>query len=209
MDAELGKFIAALFAIMNPATAIPVFLAVTEGDKTEKRRRIAISAGVAVAVILTISAFAGKPLLALFGISLASFEGAGGIIILLMALSMLKAEPSKVHHSPEEAKEGSETANPAIFPIAIPLLAGPGAISTVILFGDRLHGVGGYSIIIGGIFVMSIVLAISLAMAPILAKVLGKTGMNVVSRIMGMILAAIAVEMIASAFAKLWSGLAT
>ncbi|MEZ4752067.1 MAG: MarC family protein [Bdellovibrionota bacterium] len=207
MESDLVKFIAALFAIMNPATAIPVFLTVTEGRSAAEQRRIAVTAAIAVFVILLVAALFGKQLLTLFGISIASFEAAGGIIILLMSLSMLRAESSRVHHSSEESQEGSQSDNPAFFPIAIPLLAGPGAISTAIIFSERLSSASGIVIIGIGIAVMALVLALSLSLAGRIAGVLGKTGMNIVSRIMGMILAAIAVEMIASGLKTLLPGL--
>jgi multiple antibiotic resistance protein len=197
MSSEFLKFAAALFAILNPFGNIAIFLSVTAGRSAAERARIALVASAAVLITLVIAAVIGQRILDLFGISVGSFRVAGGVIILLIALSMLHAQQSSVHHSAEEEAEGQEKDNPAIFPLAIPMIAGPGAITTVILYAEHARGLTGVLAIGGVILLLCGALLLALRTASRLSSLLGSTGMNVLTRIMGMILAAIAVEMMA------------
>ena len=133
---EIAKFFAALFAIMNPIGNIPVFLSVTDGKSGGERFRIAAVAAGAVATILVVCVLIGADLLKAFGVSVAGLRTAGGLIILSIAYSLLHAKPSGMHHAASDA-DSNDQENPAIYPLAMPLLAGPGAITTVIVFA---HG---------------------------------------------------------------------
>jgi multiple antibiotic resistance protein len=204
MSSEFVKFAAALFAILNPFGNTAIFLSVTADRSSAERHRIALITAAAVLVTLLAAAVVGEEILALFGISIGSFRVAGGVIILLIGLSMLHARPSGVHHSAEEEAAGQQKDNPAIFPLAIPVIAGPGAIATAILYAQHAEGIGGALTIGVVIVLMCAVLLLALRAADRLSSLLGPTGMNVLTRLMGMILAAIAVEMMAGGLGELF-----
>ena len=190
---DIVKFFAALFAIMNPIGGIPVFLSVTDGKTDVERARIATVASIAVALILIVCVLVGVELLRAFGISVAGLRTAGGLIILSIAYSLLHAKPSGMHQSPEDVRAQD---NPAIYPLAMPMIAGPGAISTVIVFAHGAGGASAYGALIAVIVVMAFLVFLGMRMAVLASKVLGPAGMNVITRMMGIILAAIAVEMV-------------
>jgi MarC family membrane protein len=187
---EIVKAFAALFAIMNPIGNIPIFLSVTDGKSDAERSRIAGVAAAAVAAILVACVLIGAELLRAFGISVAGLRTAGGLIILSIAYSLLHAKPSGMHHAPGDADPQE---NPAVYPLAMPLLAGPGAIATVIVFA---HGATGYVGLIGVVLVMAVLLFLGMRLAVPASRLLGDAGMNIITRVMGIILAAIAVEMV-------------
>jgi multiple antibiotic resistance protein len=188
----LVKAFAALFAIMNPIGNIPIFLSVTDGRSDAERGRIAGVAAGAVAVILIACVLVGNTLLRAFGISVAGLRAAGGLIILSIAFSLLHARPSGMHHEPSDADAKDD---PAVYPLAMPLLAGPGAIATVIVFAHGASGATAYAGLIGVVLVMAVLLFLGMRLAVPASRVLGAAGMNVITRIMGIILGAIAVEM--------------
>src|SRR5579862_4847195 len=132
--AEYTKFILALLVIVNPIGAVPLFVTMTTGNTAEERQRIARVASVSVAIVLIVSAVAGQPMLAFFGITIASFKVGGAILILLLAISMMHATPTGEKQTPEEAIEAVDKESIAVVPLAIPLLSGPGAISTTIIY---------------------------------------------------------------------------
>ncbi|HXV24193.1 MAG TPA: MarC family protein [Alphaproteobacteria bacterium] len=204
MSSEFVKFAAALFAILNPFGNTAIFLSVTAERSAAERRTIALMTAAAVLITLLVAAVVGQEILALFGISIGSFRIAGGVIIMLIALSMLHARPSGVHHSASEESDGQQKDNPAIFPLAIPVIAGPGAMATVILYAEHARGIGGALVIGAVIVLMCLILLITLRAAGRLSSFLGPTGMNVLIRLMGMILAAIAIEMIAGGLTQLF-----
>ena len=204
---EFLRFAAALFAIMNPFGNIAIFLSITADRSPAERARIATLASAAVLITLLVVAVLGEEILALFDISVGSFRIAGGIIILILALSMLHAQPSGVHHSEEEEDAGKEKDNPAFFPLAIPLIAGPGSIATVILYSQRAHGLLETATIGLVILLMCALLLITLRAADRLSGFLGTTGLNVMTRLMGMLLAAIAVEMMVGGLTDLFPAL--
>lgn len=205
---EFLKFLIALLAIMNPLGAVPVFVTMTGGQSAGERARSALMTALTVLITLAVSAAAGQSILAFFGIDIDDFRVAGGIVVLLMALSMLHAEPSAIHHTPEEASEGAEKDNPAVMPLGVPLLAGPGAIATVILFAQQAGGMPGFAAIAAVILIAAVAVYLALRLGAPLAHALGRTGLNIVTRLMGLIIAAIAVSMIAAGLARLFPGLA-
>ncbi len=204
MSGEFVKFAAALFAILNPIGNTAIFLSVTSERSGAERQKIALMTSVAVLITLLVTAVVGQEILDLFGISVGSFRVAGGIIILLLALSMLHAQPSRVQHSPAEEAHGKEKDNPAIFPLAIPMIAGPGAMATVIVNSQHAQGVAGGVMVGAVIVVMCVVVLVVLGAATRLSSLLGPTAMNVLTRLMGMVLAAIAVEMVADGLGQLF-----
>ena len=204
MSSEFLKFAAALFAIMNPFGNVAIFLSIIGDRDRAERRKIALATSAAVLATLLVAAALGEQILAMFGISVGSFRIAGGIIILILALSMLHAQTSAVHHTPEEEHAGKIKDNPAIFPLAIPLIAGPGSIATVILYAQHAEGVLGWTTIGAVIALMCALLLAALYAADRMTAFLGTTGINVLTRLMGMILAAIAVEMVAGGLIQLF-----
>ncbi len=195
---EHAKFIAALLAIVNPIGAIPIFLNLTADQSTTERRRTGTMAAVSTGMVLGVTLVIGEALLGFFGISIASFRVGGGILILLMSISMMQASVSPVKQTEEEARDIAERDTVAVVPLAIPILAGPGAMSTVILYAQRLPSLKHYLILSAEIAIVTISIWISFRAAYFIASLLGKTGINIITRIMGLIMAAIGVEFIAS-----------
>jgi multiple antibiotic resistance protein len=198
----------ALFVIADPVAAIPIFITLTSGNSAAERKRIASVTALTVATVLVSSIFLGQPLLRLFGISIASFRVGGGILILLMAIAMLNARVSRTHSTPEEVQEGTEKDDPAVVPLGVPLLAGPGTISTIVIYAHQAKDLyDTIFLVLAGLFVAFTVL-IALRLADPLRELLGRTGINIVSRLLGLVLAAVAVEFIAGGLVQLMPGLA-
>jgi multiple antibiotic resistance protein len=198
------KALVTLLAIVNPLGVIPFFIHYTQGFTPEqKRRTILISSFTAFAVI-AVSAVAGLQILDFFGISLASFQVGGGLLLMTGALAMLNAQPAEAKSNPEEMLDAAARASIAVVPLGIPLLTGPATMSTVVIYAEKardfwqLAALVGYGVVIG----FAVMLAFSLA-NPI-AKLMGKTGINVMTRLMGLILAALAVEVMADGLHKLF-----
>jgi multiple antibiotic resistance protein len=194
--AQLTKLTVTLIAIVDPVAAIPVFLSATGGLAAVVRARIARTVTLTVFGVLAASAVVGREILDLFGISLPAFQIGGGILFLMLAISMLQAKESWIRQTPAEAEEAIEREGLAIVPLAIPLLAGPGAITTMILatqesahYLDRLILLLPAALIAGAVW-------ITLLAAQPISRRLGQTGINIVTRIMGLIIAAIAVEFV-------------
>jgi len=183
-----------LISVLNPLGVIPIFLAVT-ADQAPDQKKVTIKRTVAaVALILMLSAFSGTYLLEFFGIDIDSFRIAGGILLLLMAVHMLQARTSTVKTNAYEQSEAVEKEDVSVVPLAIPLLAGPGSISTVILFSTSMtHIVDKIALGVIILFVVLIIWPVLMLSEPIGNK-LGRTGLNIATRIMGLILAAIAVR---------------
>ena len=195
------KLLVGLISIVNPIGAIPVFLDLTR-ERPRERRGIALQTSVAVLVILVVALLGGETVLEFFGIGLPSFRCAGGILVFLMALSMLRAEPTGMRHTPQEV-ESARSDSVAVVPLAMPMLAGPGAVSTVIVYAHASRAwrhTGSMGAVITG---TALATYAALRFAPFIERLLGQTGMNVVTRVMGLILAAIAVELIAGGVIQL------
>jgi len=192
------KIFVGLLAIVNPFGAIPMFISMTADESVAQRRDTTNQVALGLTIILLVALFAGDLLLQFFGITIDSFRVGGGILVLLMAISMLQAKTSPVKQTTEEATESIQKESVAIVPLAMPLLAGPGAISAVILAAHKANSVVGSLIIAGGIVVLSLVVWVVLRMSPWIAGHMGATGINIMTRIMGLMLTAIAVEFIAS-----------
>jgi multiple antibiotic resistance protein len=187
----ITNYFISLFMLCSPLTAIPVFLNLTLGRQKEVRRRIAIILGVAVGLILIITTWIGGFLLEVLGIRIPAFQCAGGIIVFLLALSMLNAQMSPMRQT--EHEENAKGVIP-IVPLAIPVMAGPGALSGVIVVANTYHAFSDLVILSLCAALVGVATAIILYFGVQLEKKLGPTGLNVVTRIGGLILAALAVE---------------
>ncbi|MBS0586143.1 MAG: NAAT family transporter [Verrucomicrobia bacterium] len=186
------NYFVTLFMLCSPLTAIPVFLSLTQGREKKHRQKIGFWSGLAVAVILIITTWIGAPLLAFLGIRIPAFQCAGGIIVFLLALSMLNAQISPMRHSEEETKIKAPSVS--VVPLAIPVMAGPGALSSVIVASNTYTSLADHIILsICGIGVGAMA-AVLLCFAVPVERKLGSSGLNIVTRIGGLILAALAIE---------------
>jgi multiple antibiotic resistance protein len=181
-----------LLVIIDPFGLTPVFVALTQGMTTRERRAIALRACLTAAGLLMLFAAFGETVLGFVGISMAAFRVAGGALLFLTALDMLFERRTKRR----EDQTGDDRPDPSVFPLAIPLIAGPGSIASIILLSGQRPGIEGLGVVV---VVMLAVLCVVLAMfllSGLLERLLGKTGINVVTRLLGMLLAALAVQFI-------------
>lgn len=206
--AEYIKIFVGLLAIINPFGAIPLFISMTAEENARQRRATTRMVAFGVGIILLVALFFGELLLQFFAITIDSFRVGGGILVLLMAIAMLHAKTSQIRQTVEEADESIEKESVAIVPLAMPLLAGPGAISTVILAAHKSSGVVHYLSVALGIIVLSLVVWGVLRVSPWITRRISATGINIFTRIMGLILAAIAIEFIANGLKGLFPALA-
>jgi multiple antibiotic resistance protein len=182
-----------LLAISNPLGALPVFLAVTEGLTTAERMRAALRAASAATIILAAAALGGRPLLAAFGISMPALQAAGGLVILLMGLEMLHGAPTPVQHD----VDGQQTpADRVLVPLAMPLLAGPGAITTVLTLSARAETWADMLMFLLAVVVVGATIAVVLLSAARVGSLLGTRGQRILLRFMGLILAAVGAEIL-------------
>ena len=200
------KIFIALLAVVDPLAAMPIIVSITTRDKTAELKAIARTVVLSVTIVLLLALYAGHQALILFGISINSFRVSGGILLMLMSLSMLQGKISETVRNEEEARE--EAKQTAVVPLAIPLLAGPGAISTVILYAQKGSGIHHYLLISLDIIAVTTILWCVLRTTPWLTQRLSRTTINVVIRLMGLILLALAVEFIAGGLKGLFPKLA-
>lgn len=192
---EYSKIFISLFAIVDPVGTIPIIIAFTAGMTAQRRDRVGRVASVSVLMILLVALLLGESILSFFAISIHSFRTAGGILILLMAINMLIGDKPKLEI--DDAVDSDATSSVAVVPLSTPLLAGPGAISTVILDAHRGSSAGHYGAMALVLLLLSLTVWLTFLIAPWVSQRLGKVGSNIVTRLMGLLLAAIAVEFIA------------
>ncbi len=188
-----------LFAIVDPFAAIPPFLAMTANDTARSRRRVARTACLTCGGVMSVFALLGPSIFHLFGITLPAFQVAGGLVLLLSALDMLRAKKSALKETPEEFDEGMHKNDIAITPLAVPLLAGPGAITTSIVLAERAATLAHKAIFYVMIAFVALLSYWTLTVAAESAKKLSPTILNIITRLMGLLLAAIGVQFILSA----------
>ncbi len=186
----------AIFSVVDPLGVVPVYIAMTAADSKEHKRRTAMRASITMAMALAVFAASGEYILHFFGISIGSFRIAGGVLLFLLAVDMLRAQPSRQRTTPEEEAEGMEKPDVSIFPLAIPMLSGPGSFATVMVLMTRAHTILERGIVFIAIALNAILAFAILIGATVAEKRLGKTGMNVLHRVMGLLLAAIAVQFV-------------
>ena len=196
----------AVFLIVDPFGALPLFLAMTSRDPPEKARAMARKACIAAALLLAVFTLFGGLLFRLFGVTLAAFRVAGGLLLLLTALDMLRARPSETRTTAQETQEGVEKDDIAIVPLAIPLLAGPGSIATVMVLMAKGDGVRTGAAVLASVLATFVISYFVLAGGQALGRRLGQTGLAVVHRVFGLILATIAVQFIFEGGRELLAG---
>ncbi len=201
---EYTRFFSSLLVILDPFMAIPILLALTADYTQAERNRVARIATITVATVLILVALTGETLLHWMGTSLGSFRVGGGIVLFLMALAMLQAQTDPVRTTSAEAKNAAKKTSIAVVPLAIPLLAGPGAMSTVIIAMHRSSAPHHPWMIMAIILMVALILWVVLRLARPIGKMLGEIGLNILNRIFGLILAAIAVEVIANGLKQLF-----
>lgn len=204
---EFTRIFIGLFAIVNPIGAVPLYLSFT-GNIKSQRLKIARTTGLSVAIIFTVAIVIGQSLLDFFSISIDAFRVAGGILLMLMAFGMLEARTGRTRHTPEEDEEAIDSTSVAVVPLALPLLAGPGAISTVILFSNQSKSLQDTIVLLLVCQLIALIVWQTLRFAPQIGDRMSQTALNVTTRVMGLILASMAVEFIIGGLRNLLPGLA-
>ena len=208
---EIYTPLVALLAIVNPIGVIPFYIHFTEGFTREQRQRTVRVAAFSAFVVIAVSALAGLKIIEFFGISLASFQVGGGTLLLISALQMLNAQPAETR--PEDVNEGDTKVDAgdsiAVVPLTIPLLTGPATISTMVIYADKTRHWWELAFLVGYGVVIGLAVWLAFSAAGRIARVLGKTGINVMTRLMGLILAALAVEVMSDGLIKLFPILAS
>jgi multiple antibiotic resistance protein len=195
-----------LFSIVDPIGVVPVYLALMGSAPRAEQRRTAIRATVTGASVLLVFAATGTAIFHFFGITIPAFKVAGGVLLATMALEMMRAKQSPVKSTPEETSDARAGDDLAVTPIGIPLISGPGAIATVIMWSTRAGGAQEKLALYASIGLVIAITLVSLVFASRLVRVLGKTGINVVTRIMGLILAATAAQFVIDGWREAMAG---
>ncbi|MFQ1699952.1 MarC family protein [Loktanella agnita] len=196
---EIPALIAAfttMFIIMDPPGLAPVFIALTQGMPAAQRRAIAVRACVVSAGLMLLFLGLGEAVLGFIGISMDAFRIAGGILLFLTALDMLfqKRQARREENAAEGQAEHHD--DPSVFPLALPLIVGPGAITTIILLAGQAEGMADFAAISAVLLAVLSITFLSFLAAPAIERALGKTGLNIVTRVLGMLLAALAVQFV-------------
>ncbi len=202
------QFFLGLVAAVNPVGIMPIFVSLTGHMTLEDKHKTAITANLSVAVILVISLLAGQMLLDMFSISLDSFRVAGGLLLLSIAFSMMSGKLGEDKQNKQEKSEYVSREQIGVVPLAMPLMAGPGAISSTIVYGSRYPSAFDTFGIIITIALFAVCSWFLFRSAPLIVRFLGQTGINVITRIMGLILGALGIEFIANGLRNLFPGLA-
>ena len=201
------RFFVTLTAVLDPFLAVPIFLTVTAARGARERSRLVNAVAVTVFAVLGGAALFGEQLLIVVGASLPAFRVGGGLVLLLMALAMLNAEVGGVRQSEEEAAELESGEMRGVVPLAIPLLAGPGAISTTIIAAEKGIGVFHFAMVLGVIAAVSLLTWLVLRAANAIGERISRTGLNIATRLLGLLLAAFAVQTMAEGLRELFPGL--
>ena len=195
--------LSSVFFLVDPFAVIPTFLAMTPGAAASERRHTARRAALTCFIVLAVFATAGGLIFKVFGITLAAFKIAGGVILIMIGLEMLQARKSGTKQSPEEAAEGAAREAIGVIPLGIPMLAGPGAISTVMILTGESRRWWQFGVIFAVIALTSAISFWILAAADRVGRYLGETGIRILTRLMGLLLTAVAVQFIINGFADL------
>lgn len=190
----LITFTSILF-IVDPIAALPSYLVITQDETPVQRRATALRACVAMALLLIVFGFGGRWIFRAFGITLPAFRIAGGLILWFVAADMLRAQRS-TQETPQELAEGQAKDDVALTPLAIPILAGPGAISTVMVLAGEARSVAHSAVVYGSVALTAFISYVTLRLGERLVAFLGRTGIRVVTRIMGLLLAAVATQFV-------------
>ena len=206
---DLLKPLIALLAIVNPIGAVPFFLHFTQNLTREQRRRTIRVASTSAFLVVAVSAVAGLKIIDFFGISIASFQVGGGLLLLISSLNMLNAQQAESRGT--DVGDGQAKADAgdsiAVVPLTIPLLTGPATISTMVIYAEKTRTLMQHAVLVGYGVVIGLATFLVFSASGRIARVLGRTGINVMTRLMGLILAAMAVELLADGLLKLFPAL--
>ena len=187
---------------------VPFFIHYTQGFSREQKQRTVLISSFSAFVVIATSALLGLQILNFFGISLASFQVGGGMLLLISAMNMLNAQPAEAkpqtHDMEDGAAKAAMGASIAVVPLTIPLLTGPATMSTVVIYAEKAKTFWQLGTLVGYGLVIALATALCFSLAQPIARVLGRTGINVMTRLMGLILAALAVEVMADGLGKLF-----
>lgn len=186
--------LSSILFLVDPFAALPTFLAVTDGYDKQRRRATAFKASLTALILLSSFAFAGEYIFRLFGITLPAFEIAGGVILLLIGLDMLEAKRSPTQESSSDTAAAAEKEDAGIVPLGVPMLAGPGAITSVMVLVGQAQTMWQMAAILVSIVITALVCVLVLGNSDKVARVLGETGIRILVRIMGLLLVALAVQ---------------
>jgi multiple antibiotic resistance protein len=207
---DLLKPLIALLAIVNPIGVVPFFIHFTQNLNPAQRRRTMQVSAFSAFVVIAVSALAGQRIIGFFGISIASFQVGGGMLLLISSLQMLHAQPPQ--SKPTDVSEGDAKvdagASIAVVPLTIPLLTGPATISTMIIYAQRSRLWWEEAVLVGYGVVVGVAAYLAFAAAGRITRLLGRTGIDIMTRLMGLILAALAVEIMADGLVALFPVLA-
>jgi multiple antibiotic resistance protein len=208
---DLLKPLIALLAIVNPIGVVPFFIAFTQNFSRAQRQRTILVSAFSAFCVIAVSAIAGLRIINFFGISIASFQVGGGTLLLISSLQMLNAQPAETR--PSDVAEGNQKVDAgdsiAVVPLTIPLLTGPATISTIVIYAEKTRTLWEHAVLVAYGAVIAVATVLVFSAAGRIAKVLGRTGINVMTRLMGLILAAMAVELLADGLGKLFPFLAS
>lgn len=205
--ADQIKYLIGIFAILNPLGTIPIYLSLMLDRRPQEMQRTALKTAIAVAVILILAVWVGEALLSFFGIGIPAFRIAGGLLVLLIAIAMFAAKTSSARHTDAEQAEAEEKNDISVVPLAIPLLAGPGAISLAIVDAHQAGNLPGKVFFSLGIIGIATIVWLILRLAEPIGDRLGTGGLSIATRVMGLILAAMAVQFMADGMLELFPGL--
>ncbi|HYB89403.1 MAG TPA: MarC family protein [Candidatus Binataceae bacterium] len=197
----------ALFVLLDPIGAVPIFVTLTAHHSPEERTRTINRAAATAFIVLIVALLAGNPLLSILGISIASFTVGGGVVLMMMAMAMLQGRASPVHRADEDLDEAAQRMAVAVVPLGVPVAAGPGAISAALIYGERAKNWTNTAMLVAIIALVVMCLWIALRLAAPTKRLLGTTGIHVVTRLLGLIAMAVAVEFIARGLSELLPGL--
>ncbi len=209
VNTEIIKIILAFLVLINPFSALTLFVDLTRGYSMMNRRKVARIACLTIFITISFFTVAGETLLKALGISIGSFQLAGGILVFLIALNMMNGEgnpvkPDQENFDVDHVQDAPPTTAAAVVPLAIPMMIGPGGISTVIIYSSQVSGILQISAILIAGLLISIFCYLALMAAGRISRLLGDTGLNIMSRIMGMLLAAVSIEIIVNALRSLF-----
>ena len=212
MNTEIIKIILAFVVLINPFSALTLFLDLTRGYSMIDRRKVARIACLTIFITISFFTVAGETLLKLLGISIGSFQLAGGILVFLISLNMMNGDgnpvkPDQENFDVEYDKYAAPSTASAVVPLAIPMMIGPGGISTVIIYSSQISGILRVSAVLIAGLLISLFCYLALMAAGRISRLLGDTGLNIMSRIMGMLLAAVSIEIIVSGLRTLFPDL--
>jgi len=195
--------LSSILFLVDPFAALPTFLAITEGADPARRRRIAFKGALTALIILCAFAFAGEEIFRLFGITLPAFELAGGVILLLIGLDMLQAKRSHTQETPGDTQAAAQKEDAGIVPLGVPMLAGPGAITTVMVLVGQARTHWQMVAILSSIAITAAICYLVLGNSNMVARVLGETGIRILVRVMGLLLVALAAQYFVNGLADL------